>query len=116
MTSNSDEIVLPCNITDEIHECQKIITQEKINSSLADISYLYHLYQIRWVANQFWDMKTYHREHRRKIDSLTKYRNFPTDWLPSSIKVPFNHGMWAFTKSYKYILSSEAVLDHPPEF
>jgi len=113
MTSNSDEIILPCNIKDEI---QKIITQEKINSSLADISYLYHLYQIRWVVKQFWNMKTCDREHSRKIDTLTKFRNFPRGWLPSSINVPFNDGMWAFTKSYKNILSSEAVLDPPHEF
>ena len=63
MTSNSDEIILPCNITDEI---QKTITQEKINSSLADMRYLYHLYQIRWVAKEFWNMKYTDSKHPKK--------------------------------------------------
>ena len=112
MTFNSDEIVLPCNITDEI---QKIITKEKINSSLVDVSYLHHLYQIRWVAKQFWSMKRYYSQHPRKIDTLTKCRNFPSDWLQSSMNARFDDGLCPFSNHYRTILRG-AVLDPPHEF
>lgn len=112
---SANAIVLPENLWEEINQCvdelSGITRRKKIDEIASDIRYryhMYHMYQMRWITKQFWNMMKTDTYHPRKIDALINWHNLPFDWLPSSAKVSFDKGLWPFTTMYNdYMLMEE---------
>ena len=108
-------IDLPEHIIEEIKqhitEINGIARMKQIKTIASDIRFKYHLCQIRWVSKQFWYMMRTDRYHPRKIDTLANSQNFPSGWLPSTMRPNFDHNTWPFTECYNSFMK-----DSPPDF
>lgn len=102
-------ISLPEHICEEINQCvselSRIARRQKIDEIASDIRYKYHMCQLQWVSKEFWNMMRTDAYHPRKIDTLANSHNFPSDWLPSSVRPNFDSGTWPFTTFYKTFMN-----------